>query len=303
MKKETLIRLLCILLALCTVFAIGCTKNPPADETPSDNPEEKPGDQPGDKPQNPPEDGPTDIPEEKTGKPTDLRINLLSAPFGVDKNDLRFSWVMNDEDQNEVQKAYRITVAETAAALAAGEFVHDSGWVESSGSAALETLEFMHKNGYRLIGEIVPYFHAWDSMGMNYGSKGLMEILELAGEYNMIFSYHTMPEWQEQMEHMIAQNPKVTFVAAHPGEYENYKRHLECLKKYDNAYLDISGNGLYRYGMLREGIRQAGDEKLLFGTDYPITNPGMYVEAVCFEHISEESREKIFFRNAQRIIE
>ena len=137
MKKETLIRLLCILLALCTVFAIGCTKNPPADETPSDNPEDKPGDQPGDKPQNPPEDGPTDIPEEKTGKPTDLRINLLSAPFGVDKNDLRFSWVMNDEDQNEVQKAYRITVAETAAALAAGEFVHDSGWVESSGSAAI----------------------------------------------------------------------------------------------------------------------------------------------------------------------
>ena len=137
MKKETLIRLLCILLALCTVFAIGCTKNPPADETPSDNPEDKPGDQPGDKPQNPPEDGPTDIPEEKTGKPTDLRINLLSAPFGVDKNDLRFSWVMNDEDQNEVQKAYRITVAETAAALAAGEFVHDSGWVESSSNAAI----------------------------------------------------------------------------------------------------------------------------------------------------------------------
>ncbi len=178
-----------------------------------------------------------------------------------------------------------------------GFHVHP-GFVKES----LETLEFMHKKGYRLIGEIVPYYHAWDSMGMDYGSKELMEILELAGEYNMIFSYHTMPAWQEQMEKMIAQNPKVTFVAAHPGEYEHYMRHLERLKKYDNAYLDISGTGLFRYGMLRDGIRQAGDEKLLFGTDYPIINPGMYVEAVCFEHISEESREKIFFKNAQRII-
>lgn len=178
-----------------------------------------------------------------------------------------------------------------------GFHVHP-GFVKES----LETVEWMHQNGYRLIGEVVPYYHAWGEMGLDYGSKGLMEILDLAGEYNMIFSYHTMPEWQDQMEKMIAQNPKVTFVAAHPGEYGNYMKHLERMKKYDNAYLDISGTGLFRYGMLREGVRQAGAEKILFATDYPITNPWMYVEAVCFEHISDESKEKIFYKNAQRIM-
>lgn len=167
---------------------------------------------------------------------------------------------------------------------------------------SLEVIEFMHRNGYRLIGELVPYLHGWEEAGLNYASKELQEILALAGEYRMVLSYHTMVDQQTEMEQMIAQNPNVTFVAAHPGQKNNFVLHLERLKKYDNAYLDLSGTGLFRYGMLREGIRRVGDEKLLFGTDYPITNPGMYVQAVCFEHISEASREKIFYRNAERIL-
>ena len=38
----------------------------------------------------------------------------------------------------------------------------------------------------------------------------------------MVVSYHTMSEWQEQMEIMIAQNPQITFVAAHPGQREDF---------------------------------------------------------------------------------
>ena len=165
---------------------------------------------------------------------------------------------------------------------------------------SLETLEFMHQNGYRLIGELVPYHHGWGER-YDYGCKELMEILALAGEYGFVYSYHTMDQW-EQMESAIAQNPKLTFVAAHPGEKNTYMKHLEILKKYDNAYLDLSGTGIFRYGMLREGIRQVGDEKFLFGTDYPIINPGMYVQAVCFEHFSDKSRENIFYKNAERIL-
>ena len=178
-----------------------------------------------------------------------------------------------------------------------GFHVHPSYVKES-----LETIEFMHQNGYKLIGEVVPYMHGWRDAGLDFASKEMQEILSLAGEYEMIFNYHTMLDWQESMEAMIAANPKVTFVAAHPGQKKEYLLHLERLEKYDNAYLDISGTGLFRYGMLREGIRRVGAEKFLFGTDYPITNPGMYVQAVCYEHISEADREKIFCKNAERIL-
>ena len=172
------------------------------------------------------------------------------------------------------------------------------GYVQES----LETIEWMHQNGYRLIGELVPYYHGWDEMGLKYDSKELMEILDLAGRYDMVFSYHTMPAWAVEMERMIAQNPKVTFVAAHPNQKDEFLKHIERMKKYENAYLDISGTGLFRYGMLKHGVEQVGDDRILFATDYPITNPWMYVEAVDFEHISEASKEKIFYKNAQRIM-
>lgn len=167
---------------------------------------------------------------------------------------------------------------------------------------SLNTIEFMHQNGFSLIGELVPYMHGWEAYGMDYASRGLEEILQLAGEYHMIVSYHTMEQQQVQMEAMIARNPAVTFVAAHPGARESYLSHLERMGKYENAYLDLSGTGLFRYGMLRYGIGRVGSKQFLFGTDYPITNPGMYVEAVCFEHIREMDREMIFHKNAERIL-
>lgn len=106
-------RTLCLALALLMTLATACTpKNPPK----------------------PPVEGSDD----SAGKPTDLRINLLSEPFAVDRSNLRFSWVMNDPDQNEKQTAYRIVVAQTAAKMEAKEYVYDSEWVESSASTGVE---------------------------------------------------------------------------------------------------------------------------------------------------------------------
>lgn len=179
-----------------------------------------------------------------------------------------------------------------------GFHVHPA-FVEES----MQEIELMHSRGVQLIGELVPYMHGWAAFGMDYGSRELREILELAGEYGMIVSFHTMPEWREQTEAMIVQNPKVRFVAAHPGQKQDYALHLERLQKYENLYLDLSGTGLFRYGMLAAGVQKVGSERLLFGTDYPITNPGMYVQAVLFEQISERDRENIFYRNAERLLE
>jgi len=85
-------------------------------------------------PKNPPDEGGSD----SVGKPTDLRVNLLSEPLSVDRSDLRFSWVMNDPDPNEKQTAYRIVIAQTAAKLEAKDYVFDSDWVESAESTGVE---------------------------------------------------------------------------------------------------------------------------------------------------------------------
>lgn len=178
-----------------------------------------------------------------------------------------------------------------------GFHIHPA-YVEDS----LETIEFMHENGYNLIGELIPYMHGWADWGFDYASDALGKILERAGKYHMAVNYHTMLEQQEQMEEMIKSHPDVTFVAAHPGQKEDCVKHFDRMERYPNAYLDLSGTGIFRYGMIREGIHRVGRERFLFGTDYPITNPGMYVEAVKFEHITDEDREAVFHKNAERIL-
>ena len=58
---------------------------------------------------------------------------------------------------------------------------------------------------------------------------------------------------------MIAENPAVTFVAAHPGEREYFLKHLQRLEKYENAYLDLSGTGCSATALCGKG--SAGRER------------------------------------------
>lgn len=74
------------------------------------------------------------------------------------------------------------------------------------------------------------------------------------------------------------------------------------MKKHENLCLDLSGTGLFRYGVLKYLIREVGADRILFGTDYPICNPRMYVEAIYGEEITEEERELVFHGNAERIL-
>ena len=161
-----------------------------------------------------------------------------------------------------------------------------------------DEIEYMHGRGVRLIGELVPYSHGWN----DYSCRGLAEILDTAEQYGMIVSYHTMGE-DRQIEDMIAEHAGIIFVAAHPGQKGDFLKHIDRMKRYENAWLDLSGTGLFRYGMLVHGVNEAGFERFLFGTDYPICNPRMYVQAVLQEHISDEAKECILWGNARRLLE
>lgn len=159
-----------------------------------------------------------------------------------------------------------------------------------------DELERVHNKGVRLVGELVPYFMGWE----NYFDDNMKEIYDCIDKLNMVVSVHTMSE--ETLEQAVKLFPNITFVAAHPGDKNTFFRHLERIKKYPNYYLDFSGTGIFRYGLIKFGVEQVGSERFLFGTDYPICNPKMYVSCVEFENISLEDKENIFFNNAKNIL-
>ncbi len=162
-----------------------------------------------------------------------------------------------------------------------------------------EEIERMHKLGVHLIGELVPNMFGWN----DYSCKAFDEILDLATQYEMVVNFHALAMDNDQMDEMVSKHPNTVFVAAHPGEYSNYMRHLNRMKMSENYYLDLSGTGLFRHGMLRRGINECGAERFLFGSDYPICNPAMFIGGVALDTlISDEEKSLILSGNAKRLL-
>lgn len=157
----------------------------------------------------------------------------------------------------------------------------------------------MHALGVNLIGELVPYYDKWNEY--TYASPEFSEILDAAEQYDMIVSFHSQNE--DEMDAMVKAHPHIRFVAAHPGEYPAFMRHIARAKMSDNYYLDLSGTGLFRYGMLRRAIDDMGLEHILFGSDYPTCNPAMFVGAVLLDPLlSDQEREKVLSGNAKSLL-
>ncbi|HBE14581.1 MAG TPA: hypothetical protein DCY74_10465 [Clostridiales bacterium] len=96
-----------------------------------------------------------------------------------------------------------------------------------------EEIEKAAKAGVRLIGELVPYLDGWKE----YDDPAFLEILDVAEVYHMVVSFHSSDE--DKMDNMVKSHPDLTFVAAHPGEYSAFMRHLERMKHSENYHLDL----------------------------------------------------------------
>lgn len=157
-------------------------------------------------------------------------------------------------------------------------------------------LQRMHSEGVRLIGELVPYVMNYTE----YCHPGLEMPLKIAADLGMVLSIHSGAI--EDMEAMIARNPKLNVVMAHPGEYASYMEKIELCKNHQNAFIDICGTGLFRHRMLEYGIKILGAERFLFATDFPTCNVGMQIGAIKYADITDNERMLVCSGNARRLL-
>ncbi len=161
---------------------------------------------------------------------------------------------------------------------------------------SINEIDFMKEQGVRLIGELVPYF-----MEMDYENPNMKPIIEYATQKNMIFNLHTMDD--AAMEKIMAADKNATMICAHPGEGEQFEAHIRRMKKYENCYIDISGTGINRHGVVRRLIDEVGVERILYGSDYPVCNPACLLGGVVLDGLlTEREKEYILFKNAKRLL-
>ena len=173
----------------------------------------------------------------------------------------------------------------------AGIHVHGAFPEESAGE-----LEYMYKeHNVRWIGELVAH-----TLGTGaYDSEGMFAIYETAVKLNMPVNIHCAD--LAVVENVVKNFPKLNVVLAHPDDAASFLARSELVGRYRNLYLDISGTGLFRWGMLKYCIKTFGAEKILFGTDFPICSPAMYVAGVLAEDLSPEEYQLIFAENFLRL--
>ena len=163
---------------------------------------------------------------------------------------------------------------------------------------SLAELEFMNKNHQvKLLGELVAYIMGYP----DYTVPQLDDIWALAKDLGMVVNLHLHN--LDEAATILKRFPELKLIIAHPtSETKEYKARLELISRYPNAALDISGSGPNSWNMLRYAIKTAGCEKIIFGTDFPLRNPGMYVAGVLFEELSESERHAIFGGNFARML-
>ena len=175
-----------------------------------------------------------------------------------------------------------------------GVSIHPN-FVEESKKA----IDLFKEKGFNLVGEIVPY-HPFDAFSIK-DNDNLDELLNYAEKLDMTVSFHTMDD--DEMDMLVKKHKHLKFVAAHPGDYPKFMRHLERFKMCDNYYLDLSGTGIFRYGVVERAVKVMGKERVVFGSDYPICSPSVYLGGIVLNNnLTDDEKEHILYKNAKYLL-
>jgi len=153
------------------------------------------------------------------------------------------------------------------------------------------------REGVRWIGELVGYFMGFAE---EYATPEALTVFREAGKYHATVNFHC--GGLDTIESLCRAVPNVNFVLAHPGQAQDeILKRIDLVVRFPNLYLDISGSGIDRLGVLRKAIDLAGKEKILFGTDFPVNNPAVYVHGAWFEQLRDEEYTALFNSNFRRL--
>ena len=92
--------------------------------------------------------------------------------------------------------------------------------------------------------------------------------------------------------------PYIVFIFGHFAN--DLKSVIDVIKDLPNIYLETSIVSSPK--IIELAVRKCGSEKILFGSDYPMSDQELEVQKVLRADISDEDKENILYRNAMRLI-
>jgi len=103
------------------------------------------------------------------------------------------------------------------------------------------------------------------------------------------------------LDDVAADFPELTIISAHPG-WPWTSEQLAMLRHKANVYMDLSGVAPRHWPPeIMQQVKLVQD-KLLFGTDWPVLTPERWLEEFATYGVSDDIRAKILLGNARRVL-
>ncbi len=151
--------------------------------------------------------------------------------------------------------------------------------------------------GFVWVGELCNYVVPYE-----YTIREFEMLVEQVLKLNMVLDVHTE---QDEMGYIIQKFPQATIVFPHFGdgqEYEHIFKRIDAVAAHPNTYLDTSGYGHDRVGMLEYAVKTIGPDRVLFGSDFSINCPATVLGRIQNALITEEQKRKILSGNLQALL-
>ena len=163
---------------------------------------------------------------------------------------------------------------------------------------ALKEIEYCHNQlGFVWVGELCNYMVPY-----NYSIKEFEMLVEQTASLNMVLALHTE---HGEMEYITQKYPDATFAFAHFGddrEYDDIFKRIDMVAKNPNFYLDTSGHGHDRVGVLEYAVKTIGPDRVLFGSDFSINDPSTVIARITNSFLTNEQKRKIFSGNLEMLL-
>lgn len=163
---------------------------------------------------------------------------------------------------------------------------------------SLKEIEYCHDQlGFVWIGELVNYMIPFD-----YTIKEFELIVDHASKLNMVLALHTE---QGEMEYIAQKFPNARIAFAHFGddhEYDDIFKRIDLVAQNPNFYLDTSGYGHDRVGVLEYAVEKIGPDRVLFGSDFSINDPSTVIARIKNSFLTTEQKQKIFSGNLENLL-
>jgi uncharacterized protein len=161
---------------------------------------------------------------------------------------------------------------------------------------ALREIEECHKQyGFVWLGEFCNYM-----TGYRYDTPEWAEVMKLATKLNLVVQIHTNAR---EMQYLAENFPETTIVFPHlGGNRDDISARIATVASHKNTHIELSGSGIERVGILERAVKEIGADRVLYGSDFTINEPSAVIARVQNAFLTSEEREKILYRNVERLL-